>query len=144
MIDLYRCHSHPEVLIGYANRLTTVHVVALRHAIEMKARFPEGEAAIARDCKSASTYAMVVLKGRFPEGEATIMKCPGIAAQYANYCIKDRWPEAEPVILKDAYASFYYATEVMEDRWPEAEAIIKTNDELWELYLESFGDGSTK
>jgi hypothetical protein len=51
----------------------------------IKGRWPEGEAAIAKDPQWAYYYAENVIKGRWPEGEAAIAKDPQWAKEYQQF-----------------------------------------------------------
>ena len=103
-------------------------------------RFPEGEAAIAKDPYWAYMYARHIIKGRWPEAEATIATDPGWAYGYAVNVLNGRWPEAEAVIATDPLYVINYAKYVIKGRWPEAEAAIATNPHLAKSYLELFPD----
>ena len=48
----------------------------------LKGRFPEGEAAIAKNPSDAYFYAKNVLNGRFPEGEEAIATKPGLISEW--------------------------------------------------------------
>jgi hypothetical protein len=65
-MNLYKFHTNPESLDFYKERLTKVPQFAYEHAKILGRRFPEGEAAIAKDPYSAYYYAKDVIKGRFP------------------------------------------------------------------------------
>jgi hypothetical protein len=88
------------------------------------------------DPHDAYFYAEEKLRmGRFPEGEAAIAKDPYWAYQYARHIIKGRWPESEATIATSTWA-FPYAWHVIGGRWPEGEAAI-AKDPIWaEKYLE--------
>jgi hypothetical protein len=61
------------------------------------------------DPHDAYFYAEEKLRmGRFPEGEAAIAKDPYWAYQYARHIIKGRWPEAEATIATDPVAAKLY------------------------------------
>ena len=62
-----------------------------------------------RDPSAAYWYARNVLKGRFPEGEAAIAKEPETAALYADKVVKGRWPEGEAAIATDPDCKSWYA-----------------------------------
>jgi hypothetical protein len=70
-------------------------------------RWPEGEAAIAKDTEYAYWYAKYVIEGRFPEGEAAIAKDTEYVYLYAEDVIKGRWPEGEAAIAKDTKQSYW-------------------------------------
>ena len=71
-MNIYKYHADPESLDLYEERLIRVPKLAFEHAISLGKRFPEGEAAIAKDARFAYYYVIDVIKGRWPEGEATI------------------------------------------------------------------------
>ena len=74
----------------------------------LKGRFPEGEAAIAKDSYWSYNYAMDVIDGPFPKGEAVIATDPYWAYNYALQAIKGRFQEGEEAIAKDTkYAKKY-------------------------------------
>lgn len=77
------------------------------------ARFPKGEAVIAKDPLIAYFYARDVLKGRFPEAEEGIKQNSRYAYLYALNILKERWPDAENVIKMRLNYAFYYYTEVI-------------------------------
>lgn len=78
---------------------------AYDHAKYIKGRFPEGEAAIARDPRLCYLYANMV--GRFPEGEATLAKEPYWAYIYAYDVLDKRFPEGEAAIANSEYKHRY-------------------------------------
>jgi sarcosine oxidase delta subunit len=69
---------------------TTAHWAYHYARYNIKGRFPEGEAAIAKDPYLAYLYAKDVLKGRFPEAEASIATHPYEAKLYLK-----QFPEAK-------------------------------------------------
>ena len=93
----------------------------------LNGRFPEGEAAIAKNTWIALYYATQSTKGRFPEGEAAIAMDPIASYKYATEVIKGRFPEGEDVIATSPGCAAYavdYAINVIKGRWPEAEEAI--------------------
>jgi hypothetical protein len=96
----------------------------------IKGRFPEGEAAIAKDPELAYLYARDIIKGRFPEGEAAISKNISFAYEYARYVIRGRFPEGEAAIAKRPVFSYEYARYVIKGRFPKGEAAI-AKDPRW-------------
>jgi hypothetical protein len=56
---------------------------------------------------SAYAYALYVIRGRFPEAEAAIAKDPRWAYEYARYVIKGRFPEAEPRLRRSDFWDSY-------------------------------------
>ena len=70
--------------------LTTPHWAFNYARYDMKGRFPEGEAALAKSPQWAHYYAKYVIKGRFPEAEEAIAKSPDYAKLYL-----EQFPEAK-------------------------------------------------
>jgi hypothetical protein len=137
-MNIYKYHSDPESLDHYEERLTRVPKLAFEHAKSLRRRFPEGEAAIAKDAKYAYYYANEVIKGRFPEGETAIAKDPYFAYVYAKDFIKGRFPEGEAAIAKSAGHAYFYAEHVIKGRWPEGEAAIAKNRFVKPVYEKLF------
>ena len=76
---------------------------------------------------------------RFPEAEAAIAKDPLWAYSYASQVLKGRWPEGEPAIATNSFTALYYAKDVIKGRWPEGEEAIATSTpEFVKYYLEKF------
>ena len=94
-----------------------------------------------KDPQAAYHYAKDVLNGRFPEGEAAIAKNTRWSYYYARDVIKGRWPRGEVAIAKDpqdAYYAYLYARDVLKGRFPGGEEAI-AKDPIWaEKYLELF------
>jgi hypothetical protein len=111
---------------------------AYNWARKYKQRFPEAEAAIARDPFYSHFYAQDVIGGPFPEGEPAIATSPGWALRYAQYVVKGRWPEGEATIAKDPRTAHYYARDFIRGRWPEAEPVIAKDPHYSIMYLEKF------
>jgi hypothetical protein len=107
-MNIYQFHSNPESLDLYEERFTRVPNFALTHAEHLGGRFPEGEAAIAKNAQTAFLYARDVIKERFPEGEAAIAKDARYAYTYAMQVIDGRFPAGEEEIAKDEEYAFYY------------------------------------
>ena len=103
-------------------------------------RFPEGEAAIAKNTRWSYYYARDVIKGRWPRGEAAIANDPQdayFAYQYAKDVLKGRFPGGEEALAKDTYYAPLYATNIVKGRWPEGEEAIATSTpEVIKSYLE--------
>jgi hypothetical protein len=57
---------------------------AFRHAKVRGSRYPEGEAAIAKNSNTAFEYATSILRRRFPEGEAAIATDPELKHRYES------------------------------------------------------------
>ena len=108
----------------------------------LKGRWPEAEAAIAKDplCLGlAYHYALDVIKGRWPEAEEAIAKDPRWAYRYAQYVVKGRWPEAEPAIATSPAYALNYAKYVIKGRFPEAEPAIATTPHAYEYAKDVIG-----
>jgi hypothetical protein len=125
-MNIYQFHTDPEKLDLFNESLSKVPEIAFEHAKSLGRRFPEGEAAIAKDKEYAYYYAKDIIKGRFPEGEAAIAKNEYFAHSYAKDVVKERWLPLENLIkeLKDPYYVYQYARDVIRGRWPEAEPIV--------------------
>jgi hypothetical protein len=123
-MNIYQYHTDPESLDYYEERLTRVPKLAYDHAKSLGKRFPEGEAAIAKDTHYAYMYAYSIINGRWPEAEAAIAKDASYAYMYANDVIKGRFPAGEAAIAKNAKYACWYAEDVIEGRFPEGEAAI--------------------
>jgi hypothetical protein len=87
-MNIYKFHTDPESLDHYEKRLTRVPKLAYEHARDLGRRFPEGEAAIAKDVQLAYKYAAYVIKERFPAVEAAIAKNGWRSYNYAREVIK--------------------------------------------------------
>jgi hypothetical protein len=143
-MNLYKLHSQPDQLLGYAQARTQVPEVAwpLARTPEEKvnleslwtkdpqyaydyahevlyARFPAGEAALAQDAAWAYRYARDILKGRFPAGEAAIAQVAIWAHYYALHILKRRWPEVERTIAQEPDWAWRYAWDVLHDPDPK-------------------------
>ena len=123
MINLYKLHSKPKTLFGYARMMKVPRIAwemtnneqkdklkslwlqdpwyAYRYALLTKKPWPEAEPVIAQDSYASSDYAHIVLQDRFPAGEAAIARDPELAMLYAVYVIKGPFPQAEAVIAND-------------------------------------------
>jgi len=157
MLNLYRFHSQPQQLMGYADASTKIpsivwqlaksdaekreleHVwakdpyYAYRYAQDIiRKPWPPGEAAIVTDPKWAYGYAHFVIKKPWPPGEAAITKDPEYAYRYARQIIKKPWPPGEAAIAGRAKWAYYYALDVM-GKWPPGEAAI-AGDAEWAYY----------
>ena len=64
-MNIYKFHTDPECLDLYEERLTRVPKLAYERAKSLLRRFPEGEAAIAKDAEYAYRYAKSFFKGRW-------------------------------------------------------------------------------
>ena len=132
---------------------------AAKYAVAiMKEPWPEAEATIEQNVKSANFYAKAlgrelaaleqialrspieavryarnVRQGKWPEGEKAILTDPRAAVEYAAKVI-GRWPEGESVIMQDPRAALDYARSVLHDRWPEAEQIIASDEDTAREY----------
>ena len=88
-MDLYKLHSNPEQLTGHAKKHLIVPELAYKTLKSKKKLSPEDKQlalrAIAKDPKWAYHYALRVIEGRFPEGEAAIAKDSRVAYLYAQY-----------------------------------------------------------
>jgi hypothetical protein len=137
-MNIYKFHADPASLDHYEERLTRVPKLAHEHAKRLGRRFPDGEAAIAKDPAYAFLYAYSIINGRFPEGEAAIAKGADAAFEYARYIIKGRWTEGEAAIAKSATYAYMYAKDVIKGRWPEGEAAIAkdTKQSYWKSAYE--------
>ena len=130
-MNLYKFHTNPEQLKGYENKFS-IPRVAYEHAKDViGGRFPEAEAAIAKDPDSAVDYARDVIEGRWinsdvpPEiaipAEDAIAKNPEMAYRYVMFVIHSRWPKVEPIIAKDPRLATQYAAVAIRNRWTESE-----------------------
>jgi hypothetical protein len=128
-MNIYKYYSHPKSLDGYEEVLTRVPKIAFEHAEGLGRRFPEAEAAIAKDAQYAYWYATIIIKGRFPEGEAAIANHTLYAFSYAYSIINGRFPEGEASIAKSAQYAYKYARDVIKERFPEGEAAIANS--IW-------------
>jgi hypothetical protein len=124
-------------------------------------RFILGEAAIAKDCDMAMTYALSITKQRFieaeplifnkanpvgcllyvkmvgeviPEAEDAICRDPKTSLEYAKTVLKGRFPEGEDSIATDLICSFDYAQDVLKGRFPQGEDIISTSARASYMY----------
>lgn len=143
-MNLYTFYNKPEELDGYDNMLTTVPVLAYTHSREIQRRFPEGEAAIAKDAHYSVLYAVHRLGSRFPAGEATIATDPSSSVDYARDVLNDRFPEGEAAIATTPQSAFFYARDVIYGRWVPGEAAINTNPYYKDKYadlLARYADG---
>jgi hypothetical protein len=127
-MNIYKFHTNPESLDHYEERLTKVPNLAYEHAESLLKRFPEGEAAIAKDAWYAYWYARYIIKGRFPEGEAAMAKDAGWAYEYASGVIDGSFPEGEAAIAKNAKFAYEYAAYVISGRFPEGEPAIAKSE----------------
>ena len=124
-MNLYRLHSQPDQLLGYAQASTQVPEIAwalsgsdgpvTAWTIKRKRQL---ESLWAQYPKYSYRYARKILEGRFPAGEAVIVQDPGYAHYYALYILKRRWPEAEPVIASNSFWASEYAEKVLHDPYP--------------------------
>ena len=80
MLYIYKFHTNPEQLDGYENRLR-VPQFAYKYG-EENGFTDELVSVVAKDPWTASDYAQYVIKGRWPEGEAAIAKDPEWAGGY--------------------------------------------------------------
>jgi hypothetical protein len=108
-MNIYQFYTDPESLDHYEERLTRVPKLAHEHAKRLGRRFPDGEAAIAKDPAYAFLYAYSIINGRFPEGEAAIAKDAMYAYEYATDVIKERFPKGEAAIDKNEWIADLYA-----------------------------------
>ncbi len=99
-------------------------------------RWPEGEAAIAKNAYRAYDYAKDVIGGRWPEGEPAIAKDRDRAYAYAKDVIGGRWPEAEEHIATHPTVAYQYAKDVIGGPWPKAEAAVATDPRCAERYVD--------
>jgi hypothetical protein len=138
-MNIYQFHTNPESLDLYDIMIRRDAQIAWNHALREYKRFPEGEAAIAKDSWYAYMYAKGILRKRFPEAEEKMLKEPYLMIVYARDVIKDRWPEAEKFLLNKGSASglVSYAKGVIKDRWPEAEEKI-ANSAFANEYQQAF------
>ena len=146
-MNLYKLHSQPDQLLGYAQASTQVPEVAWKLArtdaqkrkLEslwakdaeyayryansiLKKRFPAGEAALAQDPEYALWYARDILSARFPAGEAAIAQSAEVAYGYANRVLGKRWPPGEAAIAQDPIHAEWYAHDVLGDPDPKTRA----------------------
>lgn len=94
-----------------------------------QSNLPENlEKKIAKLPVAASNYVGKFLQKRWPEGEAAIAKNPDFAFHYfTRYLVPagfTEWPEAEPAIFTDSLNAFLYAVKYAKKRIPEAEKAI--------------------
>lgn len=159
MLNLYRFHSRPQQLMGYADAMKIPSIAwemaksgaekrklehlwatdpyyAYRYAQDViKKPWPPGEAAIAKDTKWAYGYAHFVIKKPWPPGEKAIAGDAESAYRYARQVIKGPWPPGEAAIAGRAKWAYYYALDVM-GKWPPGESAIAGSAEWAYRYAE--------
>jgi len=95
---------------------------------------------VTSDPSTSLLYAQFVTKGRFPEGEAAIAKDSQDSLTYADRVIKEPFPEGEAVIAKSYSASIPYAVFVLKNRFLAGEKHHKDNKQWWKEYKMDMND----
>lgn len=94
----------------------------------LKARYPEGEAAILSKSSPTVVYDYIsayMPKTRVVNAEERLSKDARVAVNYAFEFLRgSRFKEAEPTIAKDAEQAYSYAKNILKDVFPEAEQYI--------------------
>ena len=137
MLNLYRFHSQPQQLMGYADVTTKIPEFAWEAAITVAqkrklqhvwAQYPEW----------AHRYARDVIKGPWPPGEAAIAGSAEYAFRYARDMVRKPWPPGEAAIASVPYLAYLYARTVIKGPWPPGEAAIAGSAEWAQEYQKKF------
>jgi hypothetical protein len=124
------------------SEIAHMHVpsLALKQVESTGVTTPKLEDVIAKDPTTAYYYAFNFLKARFKKGEPAIAKDANKAYTYAHVLIKGRFKEAEPALAQDPENAYMYACYVLKRRFYAGEDMIRTDEDLWQSYLDRFRD----
>lgn len=164
MLNLYKKHTNPKKLFGYAKAYETIPELAWarfsskterwrREKVWAKdpkfaylyakevlhKRWPAVEPTIATSAAWSCSYAIDVLgyEQRFLLGEPAIAASPENAFKYALHKIRGAWPPGEPAILTDPEFAYKYAKYVLGAPWPKAENTIAQDSHYALLYAKN-------
>ena len=127
-MNLFKYHTEPEQLVGYADRMQLVPELALE-AAKKGDRSPEVLAAISISPRASFHYAMDVINGPWPPGETAIAQSSKYSYWYARNVIKKPWPPGETAIAQDSLYSYLYARNVIKKPWSPGETAIAQDSE---------------
>ena len=127
-MNLFKYHTDPKQLVGYADRMQLVPKLALEAAIKGD-RSPEVLAAIATSPRVSYFYAKDVIKKPWPTGETAIAQSSDCSYYYARDVIKGPWPPGETDISQNSQYSYLYARDMIKKPWPPGETAIAQDSE---------------
>ena len=137
-MNIYNLHSKPESLDHFEKVTETNPAIFWDKYKDNKEELKKRQKHIAKSLKYAYRYAKDILKAPFPAGEEAIAKDYAKDYAYAYYYARDvlkgPFPAGEEAIAKSAEYSYYYVRDVLKGPFPAGEEAISKDAGYAKLY----------